>query len=432
MVMTIEHRTALAAVMVGLLLAACADGPPRRGGPGGPDMREPPPGSEGAAGAPHAARLPPVPWRDTVAPAAQSGTLYWSDVPRDRVVNARWSAPPPAAVQGLVIVLPALALGDQAPPTIVEGLNAAGFAVLTIGHPGNDAAVWQTSEARNADFAEAARRQYTPSQARQRAGDVRFVLDELQRNPPAWLPRAALQRIGIAGIGLGAQTAQWLAGEQMTAAPAEADSRIRAVALLGPYVGFEGPSLHQRYASMRVPLLIVYGSSEVESFGLGMPPQQRRAMVEQLVNAPVVEVRLPVSLSELLGSARPPTPAREGDETRLPPSRGDAGGGGPGGGGRGRGPGGGSGGPSGGGGGAPSGGMGGSSAMGGPPKSDPRMSAASSRDVDAARTALHFSTIAFFEAELLRSSDARDWLVGPHPAPVQWNVRAAGGASATR
>ncbi len=442
MAMTFERRTVLAAIAASVLLAACAGGPPRRGGPeggpqGGPDLREPPTGAQGAGAAPRAMRLPPVPWRDAVAPAAQSGTLYWSDVPRDRVINARWSAPPASDVYGLIIVLPALAQGDQSPATLVAGLNEAGFAVLTIGHPGNDTAVWQTSEARNADFSEAARRQYSPAQARLRVDDVRFVLDELQRNPPPWLPRAALQRVGIAGIGLGAQTAQWLAGEQMTTAPAAPDARIRAVALLGPYVGFEGPSLHQRYAAVRVPLLVAYGGSEVESYGLGMPSQQRHAMVEQLVNATVVEMRLPVSLSDLLGSARPPN-SGDGEQARQMP-RGDMGGGGPGGGGggggRGRGPG--SGGPGGGSGGGSGGGMGGPSGTGGPggmggSPSEPRTGGAASRDLEASRIALNFSAVAFFEAELLRSADARDWLVGPHPGPVQWSVRAPTGTAATR
>lgn len=431
-----DRRTALAAMMACALLAACAGGSPQRGARGAAGMREEPPGTHGGADTPPAERLPPVPWRDSVAPAAQSGTLYWSDVPRNRLITARWSAPPPSAVRGLVIMLPALAQGDQAAPSLVDALNAAGFAVLTLGHPGNDATVWTTPQARNADFAEAARRHYTMAQARQRVADVRFVLDELQRDPPAWLPPAALQRIGVTGIGLGAQTAQWLAGEQMTAAPPAAEPRIRAVALLGPYVGFEGPGLHQRYLSVHVPMLIIYGSNEVEPFGLGMPAQQRRAMVDQLVNAPIVEVRLPVSLAALLGSSGPHGTAREGDEPRTPPARREAGG--PGGGG-GRGPGGGGsrspgGGASGPGGSSPTGihrddggGMGGPTTMSGPPGArDPRLAGVASRDAEVARTALHFSTVAFFEADLLGSTNARDWLVGPHPAPVQWSVRSAG------
>ena len=53
-----------------------------------------------------------------------------------------------------------------------------------------------------------------------------------------------------------------------------------------------------------------------------------------------------------------------------------------------------------------------------------------SRSAQAARVALLFSISAFMEAELLGNADARDWLEGPHPGPVQWSVLPAGRAAA--
>ena len=47
----------------------------------------------------------------------------------------------------------------------------------------------------------------------------------------------------------------------------------------------------------------------------------------------------------------------------------------------------------------------------------------------AARVALLLSVQAFFEAELLGSKDAREWLEGPHPGPVQWATYPAGRAT---
>ncbi len=43
--------------------------------------------------------------------------------------------------------------------------------------------------------------------------------------------------------------------------------------------------------------------------------------------------------------------------------------------------------------------------------------------------ALLLSVQAFFEAELLGSKDAREWLEGPHPGPVQWATYPAGRAT---
>jgi hypothetical protein len=61
--------------------------------------------------------------------------------------------------------------------------------------------------------------------------------------------------------------------------------------------------------------------------------------------------------------------------------------------------------------------------MGGP------RGAASVTGERAARVALLLSVQAFFEAELLGSKDAREWLEGPHPGPVQWATYPAGRAT---
>lgn len=51
---------------------------------------------------------------------------------------------------------------------------------------------------------------------------------------------------------------------------------------------------------------------------------------------------------------------------------------------------------------------------------------AASTSERAARVALLLSVQAFFEAELLGSRDAREWLEGPHPGPAQWTTYVAG------
>ncbi len=186
-----------------------------------------------------------------------------------------------------------------------------------------------------------------------------------------------------------------------------------AVALIGPYVGFEGPAMSQRYGSITTPLLLAYGLTETDPYGLGMTAQQRRAMVNQLVNARVVELRLSASTVAALqlpgmpqiadgatGPRLPPNPSTQHEQ----PNR------------SGRGP-------------AP----GASGATGAPPDAvmnAPSASASLSRSALAARVALLFSISAFMEAELLGTADARDWLEGPHPGPVQWSVLPAGRAAA--
>ena len=369
------------------------------------------------------APLPPVPWRDAGTQPTTSGSEQWTDTSRDRTISAQWTTPRGGA-RALLIILPGLAQGNWAPPALVETLTDAGFAVLTLGHPGNDSAVWQSPEARRADFRLAARRMYSMPEVTDRADDVRYVLDSLARQPPAWLPGDAKQRIGIIGIGLGAQTAQLLLGERMARdTPLANDRRIAAAALIAPYVGFEGPAMHQRYAGITTPLMMVYGLTETDPNGLGMTAQQRRAMADALTGARVIEVRLPAAALATMqvpgapvapqDAPKPPPVTRSDPSIRSEPT--SRGGGRP----QGSPP-------------AQGAGPGGEREMiDGPPGT----LGGGGRNAQVARVAVVFSVSAFFESELLRSTDARDWLEGPHPGPVQWVVLPAGRvdrAAATR
>jgi hypothetical protein len=367
--------------------------------------------------------LPPTPWRDGSPLPVNSGVAEWNDPGRDRAIVAQWSAPNGVAPQALLLVLPALGQGTWAPPALIEALAGAGFAVVTLGHPGNDATVWQGPDARRADFTQAARRMYAPGEVAERGADVRFVLDALERQPPAWLPAAPSRRIGAVGIGLGAQTVQWLLGEPMARGQAPVtEPRIAAAALLAPYVGFEGPAMHQRYGGIVTPLLVAYGLSETDPYGLGMTSKQRRAMVAELRNARVTELRLPTaslvgalapgasvgpataSAAPLTGGSRPMPRSESPTRTdRLPGS------------------------------GVPT--QGGSIQERRPvdasvaPSGAPRTPSAAER---AARLAVLWSVQAFFEAELLGSTDAREWLEGPHPGPAQWTTTPPGRAAGPR
>jgi hypothetical protein len=241
-------------------------------------------------------------------------------------------------------------------------------------------------------------------------------LNSLERQPPNWLASAG-SRIGVIGIGPGAQTAQWLVGEWMAREiPPVADRRIVAAALIAPYVGFEGPALHQRYGAITTTLLLAYGLTETDPYGLGMTSQQRRAMADRLINARVVEVRLPASTVAALQLPGMPQTIDANNPARRPPgsimnepSKGGAGGGG---------------------GLRPTGGpSAGATQIGGPPEGVGGTAPAFSRNAQAARTAVLFSLSAFFEAELLNSADARDWLEGPHPGPAQWTFMPPGRAA---
>ncbi|HTN49119.1 MAG TPA: hypothetical protein VMK32_06790 [Burkholderiaceae bacterium] len=398
------RRAFCALLMVLVTLSGCAPHRPPGAAPAAEAAQPPPP-------------LPPVPWREDVAASLVNGNAQWADPGRDRTIEGRWTAPADGG-RVLIVVLPGLAQGSRIPTALAETLAHAGFAVLALGHPGNDETIWQGPEARRADFELAARRVYATREVAERVADVRFVLAALERQPPSWL-RGAPSRVGLLGIGPGAQTAQWLVGEWMARdVPPAADPRIGAAALIGPYVGFEGPALYQRYGAITTPLLLAYGLGETDPYGLGMTAQQRRAMSNQLANARVIELRLPASTVAALQLPGMPQGADAASMGRMPQNASIA-----------REPQNRSGRGSGGGGPSAGGGPGGpSEAMMSPSAGAPSMA----RNVQAARVAVLFSISAFFEAELLNSADARDWLEGPHPGPAQWSTLPAGRAVAAQ
>lgn len=423
-------NAALAAMTAVLLLSGCAGPQP----PGPRDLGGRP--EQGATPTPPAS-IPPTPWRDAKA-AVSAGTWQWHDARRGRTIEARWIAA--AEAQALLLVLPGLARGDELPQQLGELLAQAGFAVVALGHPGNETLKWRALQApptpaapdtfkaaaeRQGEFKLAARRMFAADAVAERAADVRYVLDVIAQTPPSWLSPAAAQRIGAIGVGLGAQTVQWLIGEQMARdRETVAESRIAAAALVGPFVGFDGPGMHQRYRAIRTPLLVAYGLAETDPFGLGMTAQQRRAMVDQIDQARVVELRLPTRASiDLLSPIAGPgmtvpvdTPGMPAPPSAGAPPRGgrEPGGGRPGGAGPLSGP--------------AAGAAPGMPASGPLPRS-PAETAALARSDSAARIALLFSLSAFFEVELLGNADAREWLEGPHPGPAQWTLHPPGRAA---
>ena len=385
---------------------------------GTPSPSVPPAEAGPAASAAKPEPLPAPPWRDDMALAVTSGHMEWTDPSRDRTITAQWTAPAGAAARAVLLVLPGLAQGTFVPPAVIEALAGSGFAVVILGHPGNDATVWQGPEARRADFTQAARRMYAAGEVAERGADVRFALDALDRQPPPWLSPAAMRRVGAVGIGLGSQTLQWMLGETMARGQVPVvEPRIVAAALLGPYVGFEGPGMRQRYGAIVTPLLVAYGLTETDPYGLGMTSQQRRAMVAELKNAQVTELRLPTS--SLVGTLvpggavapMPPAGAPAPDGSTMPrgePAQRTT-----------RNP------------GAtlPGGGAQQGSLLPQRPHQNmpgaPRSAAPTPGD-RSARVALLLSVQAFFEARLLGNADAREWLEGPHPGPAQWTTYAAG------
>ncbi len=204
-----------------------------------------------------------------------------------QVCNATWTDPARAGRQVPVrIRMPA---GSGKVPLVLfsHGLGGnldsgtdwadAGIAVIHIDHAGSDRAVVFNGTLLAA---------MNPAQLAARAGDVRFVLDEVARRPRAGacdLGRIDLGRIGMSGHSFGAITTQAVSGQHYPLARMGrfADPRIKASIAFSP----SPPVMNDdtdAFGGIRIPFMSVTGTQDVASVqrGIGAADRERpyRAM----------------------------------------------------------------------------------------------------------------------------------------------------------
>jgi predicted dienelactone hydrolase len=186
----------------------------------------------------------------------------WSDSLRQRTVALRLREPAADGPGGARADAPAPLLlfshllgGSVASGTIWgEAWAAAGFAVLHLGHPADDAVMVGGRISRSAMAAQLAAR----------VEDVLFILDELMggRRPEGARVPLDLGRIGMSGHSFGAQVTQAIAGQAIAARPGNvADPRIRSAVALSPSPPFEGP-VEPTFAAVRMPFLSITGPDD--------------------------------------------------------------------------------------------------------------------------------------------------------------------------
>ncbi|MGH6624377.1 MAG: hypothetical protein ACREBN_10410 [Burkholderiaceae bacterium] len=313
--------------------------------------------------------VPPLPtalWTDEPLRDTTEGHSVWVDPARGRTIHASWATPRDQAALGLVLFFPALGQASITADPLIRMLAGAGYAVVVLGEPspidlrlagpvpraseqgapasgtpeerqgagsaarGDDPATAAGRPALVSRDRSTARAAFSIAIATERALDARFALGQLELAPPFQIGAEARNRVAIVGLELGAQTAQLLIGEQMQRQTAAApDSRVRAAVLLAPFSSFEGPGFSQRYRSITVPLLVVFGSLESDSHGLGITAAQRRQMAKA-IDAPLYAVELNgASVTELFVRRGIFAPGDSAPRARAPmgdvPSGGNAG-----------------------------------------------------------------------------------------------------------
>ena len=202
------------------------------------------------------------------APEANlAGDMRWTDASRQRTLPLRLRLPSGDSQDSspvpLVLFSHGLGGSVEAGTLWAQAWADAGIATLHLQHPGSD------TELLRAEGPGALRRAANAEQLMQRALDVRFVLDELQRRA-AELPRLRLDAVGLAGHSYGAHTTLAVAGQNYPGgrqAPL-ADARLRAFAAFSPSPGqgtrqTAGPGA---FAGITRPVLCLTGSLDTDPF----------------------------------------------------------------------------------------------------------------------------------------------------------------------
>lgn len=222
------------------------------------------------------------------APAAEQSveTVYgeWRDEARDRTVPYKLYLPASRAPSPVVIFSHGLGGSREAAGFVLEYLAQNGFAAVAIQHPGTDESLLGDGRPM-AQLREAVRHMRS---AAARFGDVRFVIDQLERETASgrFAGRFDTSRIGMSGHSYGALTTLIAVGQRPAAGPADAfrDPRIDAAIVYSPNAPRNqepGPAL----ADVRTPMLHLTGTNDRTPLDLEMTPEGRQIPFRTITGA---------------------------------------------------------------------------------------------------------------------------------------------------
>jgi dienelactone hydrolase len=216
----------------------------------------------------------------------------------DQPIEMTLLRPAAAGVFPLVIYLPGLGEPSSAGAAWRQAWAQAGYAVLSLQSVANGEKIWSSPEARDGDFRDLAREQFSRGALDRRLITLRALFEELNRRRDSGaLGGVDLSHIALAGFDLGAQTAMAAAGETgYDIEPFTLPDAVKCVVVLSPYADSTGAGFETRFAMIRGSLLFVTSRSDTDPYGLVTAAAVRRVPFEHvppgqkylltLVNAP--------------------------------------------------------------------------------------------------------------------------------------------------
>ncbi len=193
----------------------------------------------------------------------------WRDTARDRIVPVRIRMPAGAGKVPLILFSHGLGGSLDAGTLWARAWTEDGNAVIHLQHAGSDSGILGGGRLRQAMSAE---------QLRARALDIRFVIDQVARQPREGacdLTRLDLRRIGMAGHSFGAQTSLVVAGQATPFAQETlADRRVTAAVALSPQPSMTQPDA-AAFGGITIPFLSITGTEDALPWLNRVTPEDR-------------------------------------------------------------------------------------------------------------------------------------------------------------
>lgn len=180
----------------------------------------------------------------------------------------------PAKPHPVVLLSHGLGGSREGFPYLGEFWAENGYVVIVVQHPGSDSSILKPVEGQT--LAKTMQNSINAEAARNRFGDVKFVLDkleELNKNDEKLKGRLDLERIALGGHSFGAHTTLGMLGRD--------EKRIKAGIAMSPNA-LDNRFTTERFKNVKVPVLHMTGTKDVSVIGLDTGPESRRVPFDKI------------------------------------------------------------------------------------------------------------------------------------------------------
>lgn len=199
----------------------------------------------------------------------------WFDKSRNRSVPVKIYLPNSShGPAPLLIFSHGLGGSREAAEYLGEYLSNNGYICVHIQHPGSDISLFKGALAAGREgIMSKMQAAANGENLIARVGDVRFVLDELERrnqSDPVLKSRIDMNKIAVSGHSFGAGTALAIAGQNYNVSGKSssfADPRVKAAIYYSPPVNLRGRSPQEVFGSIQIPGLLMTGTDDSSPIG---------------------------------------------------------------------------------------------------------------------------------------------------------------------